>query len=119
MVSADQLRRGQLREDIGSGDITTELLPDPDAPLSGVLLCKGAGVAAGLKLALRCFELLDPACAGEQLVASGAAVSPGMELARISGPASAILAAERTALNLLQRLSGIASAARRWSEAAA
>ncbi len=95
------------------------MLPDPDAPVRGVFLCKAAGVLAGIKLALRCFTLLDPACTVQPLLRSGAAIEPGTALATVSGPASAVLAAERVSLNVLQRLCGIATTTRDWASRAA
>ncbi|GAB6934220.1 carboxylating nicotinate-nucleotide diphosphorylase [Calditerricola yamamurae] len=101
-----------LREDIGTGDVTTEAILPPGTPLVGRLVVKQAGRIAGLPVAEEVFRLLDPQVRMERHVDEGSDVAAGTVLATVSGEGRAILSAERVALNLLQRLSGIATATR-------
>lgn len=107
-----------LAEDIGPGDITSQLVPET-ATATGRLVVKAAGVVAGLAVARHTFALLEPSLSFEAMVADGAAVSAGQIVAQVSGPARPILSGERVALNFMQRMSGIASLTRRFVEAAA
>lgn len=107
-----------LAEDIGSGDRTTELVIDADARGRGTLLAKSRLVVAGLDVAAEVFRQLDASCTVEVVWGDGALVEPGEVLAAITGRARALLTAERTALNLLQHLSGIATLTRRFVDAA-
>ena len=106
-----------LREDIGRGDATTSAVLAPGQSARGILLAKSNTVVCGVDLALIVFQLLDPAANGENLSPDGSEASAGTPLAEISGLAAALLAAERTALNLLQRMCGIASQTRRFVRA--
>lgn len=115
----DQIVRGALEEDRGSGDVTSDnVLPD-DARAAGRLVAKQAGVVAGLDVFARVFALCDPASRVELLVADGAVVAPGDVIARVEGDARALLLAERTALNFLQRMSGVATRTARFVALAA
>lgn len=107
-----QLLQQALLEDIGPRDITTELLFDADAEIQAVLIAKAAGRIAGLPVAEETFRLLDDRVRLIPLVAEGSDVDAGTPLATIRGRARAVLSAERVALNLLQRMSGIATATR-------
>lgn len=98
-----------LEEDIGSGDITTNHLVTPEATAEAVIVAKETLVVAGLAVARCVFQRLDPACAFNATTADGDAVSPGTVVATMQGRLAALLTAERTALNFLQRLSGIAT----------
>ena len=98
-----------LQEDLGLGDITSEATIPADRQATATMLAKQDGVISGMETARAVFARIDPAVRFEALVADGARVTRGAELARISGNARSILAAERTALNLLQRLSGVAT----------
>ena len=109
--------RRALEEDLGSGDVTTECTVPTDLWLSGRLVARAAGVIAGLEIACLVFTQLDERVQFEMLVMDGEAVKPMQELARVSGPGRALLTGERTALNLLQRISGIATQTRRYVEA--
>ncbi|HWD56756.1 MAG TPA: carboxylating nicotinate-nucleotide diphosphorylase [Stellaceae bacterium] len=112
--------RAALAEDLGrAGDITTDAVVPADARIDAVIAARQPGVVAGLDAALIAFELLDPALRLERLVADGTRVERGEAVARIAGPARPVLAAERTALNLLCRLSGVASATRSLADAIA
>lgn len=106
-----------LAEDVGPGDVTSEWTVSESARARGQLIAKSACVVSGLFMAKRTFQLLDPGLCWKEEVAAGSAVPPGTILARLSGRARAILTAERVALNLLQRMSGIATATRRFAEA--
>ena len=106
-----------LEEDLGRGDVTSEALIPPDREAEGEVLVKARGVIAGLEVAAAVFRAVDPTLAWEALARDGKAVSPGQAVARVSGRARSILAAERTALNFLQRLSGIATLTARYVEA--
>ena len=120
-VALDDLIRRALAEDVGSGDVTTAATVRSDARGRGVLLAKAHMVVAGLDVARAVFAQV--AGAGHLVftskVVDGSRVGPGDVLAAVEGPASALLTAERTALNLLQRLSGIATATRAYVDAAA
>lgn len=107
--SLDPLIDLAFEEDIGIGDITTEATVLPDREGIGTLLAKSAGVVAGLPVAERVFEKLDTSLAFRTLVSDGEAVDSGTPIAEIQGSAKTILIGERTALNFLQRLSGIAT----------
>ena len=99
-----------LAEDLGrAGDVTARACVPEDARLAAVFAARKPGVVAGLDAARLAFALLDPDCRFEAVAADGDAVQPGAVLARVEGPARAVLSAERTALNLLGRLSGIAT----------
>jgi len=106
-----------LAEDVGYGDITTLALVPPQAQGHGRFLAKEALVLAGLEVAFTVFRTVDSTirldCAGQD----GVLLSPGSIIAEIHGPARALLTAERVALNLLQRLSGVATATRCYVEA--
>ncbi|HXF64822.1 MAG TPA: carboxylating nicotinate-nucleotide diphosphorylase [Caldilineaceae bacterium] len=108
-----------LAEDVGEGDVTTLATIPPDLSYQGTLIAKAAGIVAGLAVAQATFQLVNPAVVFEAAVADGAAVAPGARLATVRGPAQALLTAERTALNFLQRMSGIATLTRRYVEAVA
>ena len=98
-----------LDEDTGRGDVTSEALISPDLTGKATLLVKEKGVLAGIELARRVFGRIDPAIKFEILIKDGTPIKPGDVAARITGSVSGILKAERTALNFLQRLSGIAT----------
>jgi nicotinate-nucleotide pyrophosphorylase (carboxylating) len=107
------LVEAELREDLGrGGDLTSEGTVPEDARARGVLLARAPGVVAGLDVALLAFRLLDPEVRVEVLGRDGDRVAAGTPLARLEGKARALLSAERTALNFLGRLSGIASLTR-------
>ena len=98
-----------LDEDIGWGDVTTDHSVPADQWSRGVLLAKQDAVLCGGRVFAETFALVDPAVKVELLVPDGARVAKGDVAARLEGPTRALLTAERTALNFLQRLSGIAT----------
>src|SRR5262245_17131064 len=99
-----------LDEDIGWGDVTTDHSVPADQWSRGVLLAKQDAVLCGGRVFAETFIMVDPAVKVELLAADGARVARGDEAARLEGPTRGLLTAERTALNFLQRLSGIATA---------
>jgi nicotinate-nucleotide pyrophosphorylase (carboxylating) len=107
-----ELVRRALVEDVGRGDITTEATIPAGRSGSAGIVTRESGVVAGLPVAAITFGLLDPLVVFEALVADGTPVAAGATLARVTGELRAILTAERTALNFLGRLSGIATLAR-------
>lgn len=107
-----------LAEDIGQDDRTTELTVGGDVRGRGTLLAKSRLVVAGLDVASETFRQLDPSAVVEVRWGDGAMVEPGETLAVVTGSARALLTAERTALNFLQRLSGIATLTRHYVDAA-
>ncbi|BDG19085.1 nicotinate-nucleotide diphosphorylase (carboxylating) [Thermus thermophilus] len=115
----EEALRAWLREDLGQGDLTSLLVVPEDLEGEAVILAKEEGVLAGLWVAERVFALADPRTAFAPLVAEGARVAEGTEVARVRGALRGILAGERLALNLLQRLSGIATLTRAYVEALA
>ena len=102
-----------------SGDVTTDTTVSREARALGELVAKSACVVSGLPVARRVFELLDPELAWSSEILAGAPVQAGARLAQLSGRARAMLTAERVALNLLQRMCGIATATRHFVDAVA
>ncbi len=111
--------RRALAEDIGPGDITGMTTVDAEARARGFFLAKQEGVLAGMEVAAACFRQLDGAVRFAALVAEGERFRPGQHLATVEGQARALLAAERVALNFLQRLCGVATLARAYADAVA
>jgi nicotinate-nucleotide pyrophosphorylase (carboxylating) len=118
-AALDAKLREFLAEDIGSGDVTSEWTVPERARARGWLIARSDCVVSGLPVARRTFELLEPTLSWVEEAASGAHVEPDTQLARLSGRARPILTAERVALNLLQRMCGIATATRRYVDAVA
>ncbi len=118
---ADLLIELALSEDLDTtGDVTTNAIVPPDFDARAVLRCKEPEmIAAGLPIAERVFKLVEPHLNFKVLKDEGERCSKGEELAVIEGPARGILTAERTALNFLQRLSGIATTTARYAAALA
>jgi nicotinate-nucleotide pyrophosphorylase (carboxylating) len=115
----DRILRAALAEDLGAaGDITSAAAVAESRSASGRLEARAAGRLAGIGVFLRVFELLDPDARSEALARDGDPLEPGRVLARVHGRARALLAGERTALNLVQRLSGIATFTARHVEVA-
>ena len=115
----ERVVRDALDEDIGAGDVTSEGVIDPDALCRAKLLLKEPGVACGLPAAEAAFKALDPDVRFEALIADGDLFDAPTALALVEGRARAVLTAERTALNLVARLSGIATLGRRYVDAVA
>lgn len=111
--------RSALDEDIGSGDATSMAIVDQGALASAQLIAKQDGIVAGLDVAAAVFHELDPHIRITAHVEEGGRVSGATILADVEGPARAILSAERTALNFLGRMSGIATVTRRYVDAVA
>jgi nicotinate-nucleotide pyrophosphorylase (carboxylating) len=108
-----------LREDMPEGDITSVSTIPADARSEAFFLAKEDGVLAGLEVASRVFAKLDPSAIFIERFRDGAAFHQGDKLARVKGPTIVLLEGERTALNFLQHLSGVATATRRYVEAIA
>jgi nicotinate-nucleotide pyrophosphorylase (carboxylating) len=106
-----------LGEDVGSGDVTSERVVSKAARARGSMVAREACVVAGLPIARAVFYAVDPSIEVVLQAADGDAVSSGAVLVRIDGPAAPILTGERVALNLVQRLSGIATITRRYVDA--
>jgi nicotinate-nucleotide pyrophosphorylase (carboxylating) len=105
--------RAALLEDLGrAGDITSDAIVPAHAGVEAVIAARQPGVVAGLDAALLAFELVETGLRLERVRDNGERVARGDVVAAISGPARGVLAAERTALNLLSRLSGVATATR-------
>jgi nicotinate-nucleotide pyrophosphorylase (carboxylating) len=111
--------RRALAEDLGWGDVTTEATVDPSLRARGVILAKCDCVIAGLEVAAEAFRQLDPGAVFTAMRQDGDRCAPGTIVAEVRGSAATMLTAERTALNFLQRLSGIATLTRRFVDAAA
>lgn len=116
----DRFVRETLAEDLGEGgDITSEAVIPADARFTGVMDSREAIVVAGLPVAEAFFRALDPEVEIERLAEDGAMVEAGADLLRLRGNARALLTAERSALNTVQHLSGIATLTRRYVDAIA
>jgi len=106
-----------LDEDLGRGDVTSDLLVPADAVARGVVRSRADGVIAGLEVMALVFEVADPRVKITALVEDGSSVGRGQDLAIVSGSARRMLHGERVALNFLQRLSGVATLTARYVEA--
>jgi nicotinate-nucleotide pyrophosphorylase (carboxylating) len=120
-MSADRLHIDEIvdlaiAEDLGKGDITTDALITGDQQGTGLIMAKREGILAGTEAAKQVFRRVDPKLKLELLLKDGARLKPGSKIASVSGSIASILRAERTALNFLQRLSGIASETDRYVE---
>lgn len=121
-LTAEEMRRAveaALAEDIGSGDATTLATVPENALASAFMRAREALVLSGSGLACAAFQMISPAVEIGNRVADGRKLSAGETLLRVSGPARALLSAERVALNFVQRLSGIATLTARFVEAVA
>jgi len=114
-----EIVRSALAEDIGAGDVTSEWTLPSGMSVTGRVVAKGSGIAAGLQVAAEVFASLDPTVEFAMRVEDGQEVSVGDLLSDVTGPARSILAGERVALNFLQRMSGIATLTRRYVDAVA
>lgn len=114
----ESIRRA-LEEDIGPGDVTTKSIVSADATMRGQIIAKQGGIVAGLDVAEACFRLVDSRVAFSVKVGEGECVQPRRILTTVSGPARSLLTAERTALNFLGRMSGIATLTRQFVDAVA
>jgi len=108
-----------LAEDVGSGDLTTESTVPEGRSGQAAIVAKAHGVLAGLPVAAEVFRRVDARIGFETLALDGEPVAPGDVVARLQGPLPGILTAERTALNFLARLSGIATTTARFVDAVA
>ena len=108
-AEVDAIIERALAEDISHGDVTSELLIPPQLQGKASILVKAKGILAGVSVAKRVFLKVDPSLKVDVFTQDGERVQPGDIVATISGRVASILKAERTALNFLQRLSGITS----------
>jgi len=115
--SLERIVSAALAEDVGDGDVTTEATVNPSAVGTAELVLREPGIVCGLDAAEAVFRALDPGIEVERLVDEGAAVDGPATVARVVGSERAILTGERTALNFLGRLSGIATLTRRYVDA--
>ena len=109
-IGLDKLILEALAEDLGTGDITTESCIPEDAVSTGCFRAKMDGVFCGMAVLERVFRLVDEKVAVTPLISDGDRVKKGDDIARISGPSRSVLCGERVALNLVQHMSGIATA---------
>ena len=109
-----------LDEDFRYGpDVTSEATVGSGSGVTGEIVARERGVLAGIPVALAVLDALGSAATGEALLADGGAIEPGDPVLRVSCPATVVLGAERTMLNFLTHLSGIATATRAWADAVA
>lgn len=113
----DAFLRAALDEDVGAGDLTTRALVPPDLRARGILRLRDEGVVAGIDAALRVFQLLDPSVELRVEAGDGGLVGAGGVAGEVLGPAGVLLTGERLALNLLARMSGIATLTRQYTQA--
>jgi nicotinate-nucleotide pyrophosphorylase (carboxylating) len=113
-----ELVRRALAEDFGWGDVTTEAIVDREQKARGVIVAKCTCVMAGVDIAAEAFRQLDPSAQITIKIRDGQRCERGTEVAEIRGQAAALLTAERTALNFLQRLCGIATMTRQFVDVA-
>jgi nicotinate-nucleotide pyrophosphorylase (carboxylating) len=117
--TVERLAYAALAEDVGEGDVTTDATIDADASGEAELVLREPGVVCGLDVAEAVFRALDAELRFERLIEDGTLVGSATAVARVSGPLRAILTGERTALNFLGLLSGIATLTRRYVDAVA
>lgn len=116
-VLLDEIVARALLEDGAAGDVTTEAIAEPHARARARAIAKAPQVVCGSFVAERVFRRLDPEVTFVPLVEEGVRVDPGVELFRVEGSALALLIAERSALNLIQRMGGVATSTRRFVDA--
>jgi len=116
-ADAVALIEAALAEDVGAGDFTSLWTVPDDRRAVARIVAKAPGVIAGTEVAVEVFRRVDPSLAVEVAAADGTAVEPGELVIRVEGSARSILTAERTALNVLQQLSGVATVTRRYVDA--
>ena len=116
-IAVEELVRRALVEHIGPEDLTTSAVVPADATCTAVVIARDSGILCGHPVAAATFRTIDPSLRYEPLVDEGSEVTAGQGVARISGRARSVLAAERVALNFLQHMSGIATTTRRLAEA--
>lgn len=119
MYGIEEIVELALREDIGTGDITTNSTVPASATARGTFRAKAPGVLSGLDATAAVFAAVDPTVRFEPKLSNGDAFEVGDVLAVVHGPARSVLTGERVALNFLQRLSGVATATRRYVDAVA
>jgi nicotinate-nucleotide pyrophosphorylase (carboxylating) len=115
--SVERLIESALREDIGTGDLSSRYFVPEDRMATGFIVAREAGVLSGGEVGLEVLRRVDPAIQARLLVADGDRIAEGAYLVKIEGPARSILTAERTVLNFMQRMSGVATATRRYVDA--
>jgi len=115
-MNVGRIIEAALREDIGAGDVTTDSLIPENARGQGYVVAKEPLVLAGIDVAGRVFEYLDPKINFVAVRHDGDSIDAGQKVFEASGKLNALLKGERTALNFLQHLSGIATLARSWVE---
>lgn len=108
-INLDELIKRALQEDIGHGDITTRYVVPPHLVGKAQIVAKDTGILAGMPIAERVFNLLDPKLLVTIWQSEGSKLEPGKIIAEVSGSVASILTGERVALNFLQHLSGIAT----------
>jgi nicotinate-nucleotide pyrophosphorylase (carboxylating) len=113
----DSIIQAALKEDMPQGDITSESIVPPRSRSKAVILAKEEGVLAGIDVAKRVFQKIDPALRFRKIVEDGETFKKGERLAEIEGSSISLLKGERTALNFLQRMSGIATFTRKFVRA--
>lgn len=121
MISDSQIVENLIKkafdEDVHTGDVTTNAIVDKSAGAEAVWISKEKGIVAGLDIARKVFEQLDPQIKWNNLVEDGNKVNAGDRIASMQGTCRAILTAERIALNIVQRISGIATMTSKFVEA--
>lgn len=113
----DSIIQNALNEDIGSGDITTDTIFPPDAKCEAQIIAKENGIIAGIPIAERVFQKLNQDTVFTNKIEDGDRVKPNQEILRIKSTVRAVLSGERLALNLLQRMSGIATVTSQYVDA--
>lgn len=116
-ATVERLIEAALSEDIGSGDLTVRYFVPEDRQATGFIVAREAGVLSGGEIGLEVFRKVDPAIHATLLVQDGDRIAEGAYIMKIEGPARSILTAERTVLNFMQRMSGVASATRQYVDA--
>ena len=115
-IYVDNIIKTALLEDINYCDVTTDYLIPANQEGSGRMMAKADGVVCGVEVALRVFKILDPTIEFEILKNDGDKVSYGDDILKLKGKTAVLLKGERTALNLIQHMSGVATAANRYSK---
>jgi nicotinate-nucleotide pyrophosphorylase (carboxylating) len=113
-MTVERLIEAALAEDIGAGDLTSMYFVPAERRSTAFIVARESGVLSGGEVALEVFRKVDPAIEATLLVNDGDRISAGAYVMKIEGPSRSVLTAERTALNFMQRMSGVASATRRY-----